>query len=99
MLLQKDDNGTAIQALRPGPVQRLILWATAQATLPAAKDRIVRLYATADCHLAVGISATATSNATTLPAGTVEYFSQSKDTRVSVIAPASGGTLEITEML
>lgn len=59
---------------------------------------IVRLVATAACHIKVGVTPVATSSDMLLPANTVQYLAISPGLKVAAIQNSAGGNLHVTEM-
>lgn len=63
----------------------------------AQTTRQVRLVSTADCYIAIGPSAVATTSSTFLPGGVVEYIQARPGDVVAAIQSTASGTLNITE--
>lgn len=62
------------------------------------QTRVVRLYATQDCYVAVGASPTATTSDMPLPAGAIEYIKINPGEKVAAVQISTGGNLHVTEM-
>ncbi len=62
----------------------------------AINAELVRLVATAACHVEFGTDPVATTGSLYLPANSVERFRLAPGDKVSVLQAASGGTLYIT---
>ncbi len=85
----------ALPVIRPGVTQKVAFGATSAASA-AVGAGIVRLLATADCHVAFGADPTADSTCLFLTANSPEYFACSTADRVAVIQDMAGGSLYIT---
>jgi hypothetical protein len=83
------------QVISFGPVSFAIANALSKNTI------IIRLVATAPCHVAIGTGTpTATSTSMYLPAGVPEYFSVNgfQTLKVAAVQNATAGVLYVTEM-
>lgn len=60
---------------------------------------IVRLCATAACHVKLGATPTATASDMYLPANTVMYIEVAPGQKVAAIQNAAAGVLHVTEMV
>ena len=83
-----------------GTVQKVAYTATA-ATRSAFSDevRLVRLYATSDCHISISNpAATATTSMTPLAAKDYEYYKVAPGNIISVIRSSGNGSLYISEL-
>jgi len=69
-----------------------------QSTAFRPQTRQVRLVSDADCYIAFGASATATTSSMLLPAGVVEYFEVHPGDLIAVIQKSTTGNLNIAEM-
>ncbi len=110
--LAKDRFSHAIQALLPAASQNVAYTSASSTPATTAFDPntvCIRLVATADCYVSIGLASAVTASAGSmlLPAGTVEYFRvpeaainipTSLTYKVGVMALAAGGTLNVTEM-
>jgi hypothetical protein len=99
--LASDSNGKAIQALHPGATVVVAAGASSAASgVLASGARVVRLYATVNVRVEVGVSPVATQDSMPLLAGTPEYFSVPPGERVAAIKEtgASDGSLYVTGM-
>ena len=65
----------------------------------AINSTVVRLVATADCHIVFGANPTATANDTLLPANQPEYFVFTPGQLIAVIQDSVPGNLFITPAL
>ena len=61
--------------------------------------RRVRILVTTDAYVKIGNSPTATTNDTYVTAGIPEYWTITPGQKVSAVQVASGGTLNVTEMV
>lgn len=86
---------TGFNALYLGSVFNLAIGASANSvSIPV--GTLMRFVATADCYVAVGPSAVATSSSMLLPAGIVDYIGlQTAGDSVSVLQVSAAGNLNI----
>lgn len=69
------EHGAAPVALQPPVAEQAVSFTTTtQSSAFSAETRIVRLYSTADCHVAFGTNPTATTSKMKLKADSPEYF-------------------------
>ncbi len=85
----------ALPVIRPGATQKVTIGSTSTSST-AVSAQVVRLVATADCHIAFGSAATADATSLLLPANMPEYFACDANDRVAVIQDTAGGALYIT---
>jgi 2-methylaconitate cis-trans-isomerase PrpF len=98
-----DGNAEPVQVMRPRPgsTETVSYTTSAGATSAAYTNNIVvRLYATSNCHVEFGPTASSdvTTSSMPLPAGSVEYFYVNKGDLIAVVQDTASGTLFITEM-
>lgn len=85
-------------AIIPGTVQALAFTGTsAQSSALGATTTMVRLIASAACHVAFGTNPTATTSNMYLAANVPEYFGVTPSTKIAAIQVSGGGNLNITE--
>lgn len=97
-ILARDDMGATVQAIRPGTVQTVAIGAASAASAAVGvRTTIVRVAATADCHIVIGANPTATANDTPLFAKQPEFFAIVPGEKIAVIQSSGAGTLFITE--
>lgn len=110
--LAKDRFSHAIQALLPSMSQNVAYTSASSTPATSAFDPntvCIRLVATADCYVSIGLAATVSASAGSmfLPAGAVEYFRvpeaainipTSLTYKLGVMAANIAGTLNVTEM-
>lgn len=99
--LPRDDRKQTIQVLQPGVTQVIVMDTESQATTAITNTSVIRVLATADCHIVVGVSPTATLSDLYIPANVPEYFEIGQDgnNQLAVVQDSAGGTIYITEML
>jgi hypothetical protein len=85
----------SLPVIRPGATQKMAVGATSAASAETGAG-VVRLLATADCHVALGSNPTADANALLLPANTPEYFACNGTDKVAAIPDTAAGALSIT---
>jgi len=87
-----------LPAILPGTA---VVVAIGAASLQSAaiNSTVVRLVATADCHIVFGANPTATANDTFLPANQPEYFVFTPGQLIAVIQDSVPGNLFITPAL
>jgi hypothetical protein len=85
----------ALPVVRTGETERLSFGATSVASAVLGTT-IVRLVASADCHVALGAAPIADSTSMLLPANTPEYFACAAGEKVAAIREAADGVLYIT---
>lgn len=85
----------ALPVVRPGPTQKIAIGSVSTASA-AVGAQVVRLLATADCHIAFGASPAADAGGLLLTANLPEYFACESTDGVAVIADAGEGSLYIT---
>jgi hypothetical protein len=96
MALARDKFGNPVQALEIGVTQKIAVGA-ASTTSTAISADVIRVKATVDCHIKVGVGAT--TNDLLLSAGETEYFSFGTGGTLAVIrAGTTDGSLFITAM-
>ncbi len=88
----------ALPVIRPGATQKVAVGSTSAASAPVTAQ-VVRLVATADCHVAFGPSATADASSLLLVANMPEYFACESTDTVAVIRDSADGSLYITPAL
>jgi hypothetical protein len=88
----------ALPVVRPGPTQKVAI-GSASTLSTAVGAQVVRLVATADCHIAFGASPTADASSLLLTANLPEYFACESTEAVAVIADSGEGALYITPAL
>lgn len=99
MPLPKDTMGTTAQIGRLGASQNVSTSAVAANTAAVSQGTYaVRLTASVDTQVAIGVGAVATTSSTMLRANQVEYFAITTGERVSAVS-ASAGTLNVTEIV
>lgn len=59
--------------------------------------RIVRVYATTDCHIRFGTTPTAVTTDTFIPAGVPEYFAVNAGVKIAAVRNSASGDLYVTE--
>lgn len=93
-------NGTAIQAAKPGTVQKVSVASASAATTNAfgASTSLVRVAVSTDCYVVFAASPTATTSDTFLPAGSVEYFLVEPGEKAAFIRNTADGVATVTEM-
>jgi len=103
--LAKDRFNHAIQVLKPGVAQSVVVSAggAAKAANAFSADTVViRVISTVDVYVSVGTTASAVASAGSLylPALLPEYFrvDQLEGYTISALGVAGGGTLNVTEM-
>ena len=96
MRLCRDASGSPIQAMHFGDNQKISFDGTSKQST-VIKGHLVRVIATQDCFLAVGVNPTASSDGVFLPASAIEYFGVLHDWKIAVIQSSQAGTLYITE--
>jgi hypothetical protein len=89
---------TPLPAILPGTAITVVVGA-ASVQSAAINSTIVRVLATADCHIVFGGSPTATANDTLLPANQPEYFVFTPGQCIAVVQDSAPGTLFITPAL
>jgi hypothetical protein len=94
--LARDSNSAPIQCLRPSTTQTVSISGTA-ANASAVSQRITRLYSNVDCFYSV--EGTATTTATPLPAGMIEFIHTYSGDVISIITSGDSGTFYVTEMI
>lgn len=83
----------------PNGTQKLTVSGTsAQSAVIGNYINTVRVISTTNCHIAVGVSPTATTDDFYLPAGLPEYLRVPDGGKVAVIQNSAGGSLYISEM-
>ena len=93
-----DKNSKGFQAIYIGTNQTVSITGTsAQSSAFQTGARIVRLFATQDCFVAIGSNPTATTSDCFMPSGLVQYFGVQEGQKLAVIRSSSNGTLYITE--
>ncbi len=85
----------ALPVIRVGATQKVAIGASSVATEPLGSG-VVRLLATADCHIALGSAPVADVNSLFLPANVSEYFACEASDKVAVIRDSSDGQLYVT---
>jgi hypothetical protein len=85
----------ALPVIRPGVTQKVAFGSTSAASAVIGGG-IIRLIATADCHVVFGASPTADGTCLFLPGGMPEYFACSTSDKVAVIQDSAAGNLHIT---
>lgn len=100
-LLALDRNGNPIQAGRPLTTHNIAVGAAsarpAQALSP--NTGLIRIVATAKCHIAIGADPTATTDDFYLPAGVVDYIAiQPGVDTLAVVRADQDGALFVTEI-
>jgi hypothetical protein len=85
----------ALPVIRPGATQKLDFGAASVATA-AVGGGVVRLVATADCHIALGSTPTADATCLFLPGNMPEYFACASGDQVAVIQDTTAGSLYVT---
>jgi hypothetical protein len=99
-IFARDDGGATIQAIYPGVTQKIDLSATSAQSAPVGTSTTaIRLYATADCFIAIGADPAAAADGTSLPlkAGAAEYFAIGRGQKVAGIVASGTGELYVTE--
>lgn len=97
--MNKDDNGSPIQATVPVTVQNISYSTAAQSAAFNAMTKCVRLVASTGCYVLFGSNPTATtSNGARLVTDTPEYFAVKAGDKLSVIQQTASGSLNVTEM-
>jgi hypothetical protein len=97
--MPKDDNGVPLPIPRWGTSQDVAFTdAHAESVAFAAETRVLRLAATADCRVAIGLAPVATAASTLLHAGATEFVPIEGGELVSVLQEAAAGKLNITEI-
>lgn len=86
--------GGTFPAMRPGTAQN-IAFAAASVQSGVIGSPLVRLVATADCHIALGANPTANATSMFLPAKVPEYLVCNPTDKVAVIQDAAGGNLSV----
>ncbi len=83
-----------------GTVQKVDYTATAANSSAISNEvRLVRLYATSDCHISISNPAvTATTSMTPLAAKDYEYYKVAPGNIISVVRNSSNGSLFISEL-
>ena len=89
--------GGSVQALRLVNHQSANYTATAGTIANAVGSSVVRVVATSDCYIAVGVSPTATTSDIYLPAGAIEYLRCVPGDKVSAVQALVAGTIHVTE--
>ena len=100
--LSLDDKGNIVQAVKLSTAQVVNATASSvQSTAFADTTNLVRVVSTVDCQIAFGLSPTATTNSSILPAGVVEYFAVQPGGKVAVIKRTgwSDGVVSVTEVV
>jgi hypothetical protein len=85
----------ALPVIRPGVTVK-VAFGPASAASAVVGAGIVRLVATADCHIVFGTTPTADATCLFLPGNVPEYFACSTGDQVGVIQDSSAGNLYIT---
>lgn len=95
-----DANGLPISALHPDSVnEQLVESSTAHLSTSLQGVEVVRVWASADCHIAFGgIDVVAATSNLLLKANSPEYFHLRGDQYISVIQDSAPGNLYITPM-
>jgi hypothetical protein len=88
----------ALPVVRPGPTQKVAI-GSVPAVSAAVGAQVVRLVATADCHIAFGTSPAADATSLLLTANLPEYFACETAEKVAVLADSGEGLLYITPAL
>lgn len=88
----------ALPVIRPGATQK-VGFASASVASTAVGGGLVRLVATADCHIVIGTSPTADGTGLFLPGNMPEYFACSTTDQVAVIQDSAAGNLYITSAI
>jgi hypothetical protein len=94
----KDDNGQVMPVVKFAATQSVSYDGSVQST--AVSATVVRLVATTDCHVQIGVNPTASgSTSAFLPSGVVEYIGIKPGDKVAAIKQTGGtaGTLFVTE--
>ena len=86
--------GGTFPAMKPGTVQN-IAFAAASVQSAAIGSPLVRVAATADCHIAIGTNPTASANSMFLPAKAPEYLVCNPTDKIAVIQDTAGGNLSV----
>jgi hypothetical protein len=97
MPLPRDGNAEAIPVVHPDSTETVSIGAGSLSS-GTISSKVIRLVATSDCHVAFGLSPTATGSSMFLPGGVVEYFAVADNEKVAVIQNASAGTLFVTQV-
>lgn len=89
-MIPRDGNKSSVPVLQPRTAQNLALTdAAVNSTAIGSTTRVARLCPQADCYVAVGVNAVAsTSTGFLLPAKTVEYIQVLQGERVSTVKAA-----------
>lgn len=100
--LAVDSGGKPIQAIKPGATQVVAYTDAAAVTAAAvgADARLVRVWATTDCHIEIAAAPVAVVTDMPLSAGVAEYFKVSPGVdKISAIRQANGasGNLFVTD--
>jgi hypothetical protein len=85
----------SLPVIRPGTTQSVAFGTTSTQSAPT-DGNVVRLLATADCHIAFGAAAVADATCLFLPANTPEYFACYGTDLVAVMGVSESGSLYIT---
>jgi hypothetical protein len=85
----------ALPVIRPGVTQKVNFGSTSTAS-GALGAGVVRLLATADCHIAFGANPTADATCLFLPGNMPEYFACGTSDQVAVIRDSADGALFVT---
>jgi hypothetical protein len=85
----------ALPVVRPGTTQTVNFSSTSAAS-GTLGGGVVRLLATADCHVVFGANPTADDTCLFLPGNIAEYFACAADDKVAVIRDSADGVLYIT---
>lgn len=93
--LVRDQQGTAIQALRPVSGSGVEIDGTAASAQSAALDaKCVRIFAESDITIEFGLNPTALTTSMKMASGSAEYFSFTPGNKVAI----KGGKAQITIM-
>jgi hypothetical protein len=95
----KDDNGQIMPVVKFAASQGVSYDASVQSTAVSANATVIRVVATTDCHIQIGVNPTATTSSAFLPAGVVEYIGIKPGDKVAAIKRSGGsaGQLFVTE--
>jgi hypothetical protein len=85
----------ALPVIRPGITQKVNI-GSASTMSDVLGTGVVRLLATADCHVAFGTAPDADSTCLFLPANMPEYFACGTGDKVAVVQDSANGALYVT---